>query len=929
MPISEPYKIKEVKHLPELEPYERWNVLKSAGFNLLRVGSDAITFDLVARGMSSWSHHQKAGFMVGDEAYAGSRNYERLLEVTERVLGISRLVPTHNGLGAEKLLATTLLKPGQVVLHNRGRCEGLVPSLGGESVDVTAEKARRFDAPRAFGADVDLQRLEKLLKEKGAEGVAYIQIHTCPDAWNGQPISLENLLSVYDLGARYGVPVAVDISNVLENALWINRTGGSQDLLDTVRSIIKPADIVTMDAAQDCRSDVGGFVTSFRDEIFEKLRNQVVVFEGLHTYGGMTGRAMEVFAIGIEEMERSDYTEWYDSQVQLLHTLLEERGIPAYRGTKAVGLDVAELLPHLGAEENAKFTLSACLFIAGGVRARIVGGAAYHLEGEGRRVLTLELPRHAYTRNHLQAIADTVAAVYEGRDHISGLRRLGEDAEFVDELTFEPSKNRLFVKLPRSPKASGTVYEPHKVAIFEPIKVLDKQGRRTAMTEAGYNTFLLRSEDVYIDLLTDSGTTAMSSFQWEGMTNSTDTAYSSRHFEGLVNDFRDILGFEHIIPTHQGRAAEHIMSQIMIRPGQSVPGNMYFTTTKLHQEMAGGLFLDVIVDEAHDAASDFPWKGNIDLLKLQNEIDRVGGEGIAYVSFEMSVNMAGGQPFSMQNAREVSELCRRHGIPLMYDATRCVENARMIQAKDPEYAHTKVKDILREMMSYGDGCTISCKKDFMVNMGGLLACNNNSLAKKFRRMLRIWEGDVTTGGLDPKDIEALHRGLLDSLNDDYITARVEQTIELGRRLMAAGIPIVQPPGSHAIFIDAEKFLPHVDQDEYPAQALAAAIYIETGVRVMERGNVSKGRNPETGENYRPALELVRLTIPRRVYSNSHFDFVVDGIQRLWQRREQIGGLDFTYEPEVLRFFQGRFEPKSPWTFQESPTGTEERASVLA
>ena len=280
----------------------------------------------------------------------------------------------------------------------------------------------------------------------------------------------------------------------------------------------------------------------------------------------------------------------------------------------------------------------------------------------------------------------------------------------------------------------------------------------------------------------------------------------------------------------------------------------------------------------------------------------------------MSVNMAGGQPFSMQNAKEVSALCQAYRIPLMYDATRCVENARMIQNRDEAYRNRSIREILQEMMSYGDGCTISCKKDFMVNMGGILACNNDALAHQFKRYLRLWEGDVTTGGLDPKDIEALRRGLLDSLQDHYIAARVEQTQELGRKLTSAGIPIVQPPGSHAVFINAKKFLSHIDQDEYPAQALAAAIYIETGVRAMERGNVSKGRDPKTGKNYRPELELVRLTIPRRVYSNSHFDFVVAGIKRLWDIRKEISGLKFTYEPQMLRFFQGRYEPITPWNF---------------
>ncbi len=398
------------------------------------------------------------------------------------------------------------------------------------------------------------------------------------------------------------------------------------------------------------------------------------------------------------------------------------------------------------------------------------------------------------------------------------------------------------------------------------------------------------------------------------MTNSSDTPYSSRHHGEFVAEFRKILGYEHILPTHQGRAAEHIMSQVMIKPGQLVPGNMYFTTTKEHQEKAGGVFVDVIVDEAHDPDSTCPWKGNIDLKKLQAAIDRAGPNGIAYISFEISVNMAGGQPVSMDNARDVARLCQKHGIPVMWDATRCVENAQMIKLKDPAYANTPVEAILRELLSYGDGCTISAKKDFMVNMGGLLACNSDELADKFRCMLRVWEGDVTTGGLDPKDMEALRRGLLDSLDGDYIAMRIEQTHRFGRKLIEAGVPIVVPPGTHAIFLNAKKFLPHVDQDQYPAQALAAALYIETGVRAMERGNVSKGRDAKTGKNHRPALELVRLTIPRRVYTDSHFDFVVEGIKRLWEKRDEISGLEFVYEPHALRFFQGRFKPVKPWTF---------------
>jgi tyrosine phenol-lyase len=912
--ISEPYKIKEVKKVGRLKPYERWNILKKVHFNTFHVSSHYVTFDLVSRGMSSWSHYQKAAYMIGDESYAGSRNYIHLQKSARDVLGLSQIVPTHNGIGAEKLLTTTILKKGQAVVHNMGRCEGLVPANDGIGIDVTCKEASTYPEPDKFGGNVDTERLEKLLEEKGKEEIAYIHVETCPEAWNAQPISLANIEAVRRSADSHSVPLVIDISHVLENAYWIQKVEKKKSqIIDIAREIIALADVVLMDASQDCRSDTGGLIASENEQLFEEFRSKVVVFEGLHTYGGMTGRAMEVFAVGIEEMQETRYVEWRATQVELLHNTLKKSGVPVYRGGNGIALDVGQFLPNLSADDHPKFVLAASLYILGGLRARIDGLWQYHCQGEGSRNLSLELPRNAYTRNHLSEISNVISSVFGHGGEISGLRLVNEP-EYVDQAIFKPDRHRLFVSFPQEKSPGQGHFEPYKIAIIEPLRVTGKAHRRAAMEKAGYNTFLLNSEDVYIDLLTDSGTSSMSGFQWEGMTNSVDTPYSSEHYLNLVREFSDILGFNHIIPTHQGRAAEHIMSQTMIKPGQIVPGNMYFTTTKLHQEMAGGVFADVIVDEAHDPKNSYPWKGNIDIAKLEKEIHRVGSDNVAYISFEMSVNMAGGQPFSMHNVKDLSRICQKHDIPIMFDATRCVENAYMIKKKEPDYTKKAVREILREMLSYGDGCTISCKKDFLVNMGGILACNSEELAIKFERMLRIWEGDVTNGGLDPKDIEALYRGLLDSLDDEYIRMRIEQTQEFGEKLIEAGVPIVVPPGTHAIFIDAKPFFPHIDQDEYPAQALSAAIYIETGVRTMERGNVSKGRNPETGENYRPALELVRCTIPRRVYSNSHIDYVVEGIERVYKMREEISGLRFVHEPKVLRFFQGRFEPLSPWPF---------------
>ncbi|MGD2067727.1 MAG: tryptophanase [Gemmatimonadota bacterium] len=449
---------------------------------------------------------------------------------------------------------------------------------------------------------------------------------------------------------------------------------------------------------------------------------------------------------------------------------------------------------------------------------------------------------------------------------------------------------------------------PWEIHTIERVGVLSREARRRAMREAGYNTFLLRSADVAIDLLTDSGTTAMSVDQWAAYEGVRGSATTSDDYFDFVEAVRDAFGYEHVLPTHQGRAAEHILSQTHVMEGQLVPGNMYFTTTKLHQEMAGGVFADIIVDEAHDPSSDFPWKGNIDPAKLEALVEEHGADQVAYISFEHSVNMAGGQPVSMDNMKEVYEFCSGLDIPVFFDATRTVENAYMIQWKDPRYAGTPVKDIVREMMLYGDGCTVSGKKDFLINIGGCLAYRDNAAwAATAEEMIRVHEGNVTDGGLATADLAAIARGVREMTDDRHVRARVQQTQYLGRLLLDAGIPIVTPPGTHAVFLDARRFLPHLDQDEYPAQRLAAEIYVESGVRTMERGNVSKGRDPKTGENYRPALELVRLTIPRRAYTDDHMRAVAEAVIRVWERREDVKGLRFVYEPGKLRFFQGRFE----------------------
>ncbi|MBD2511991.1 tyrosine phenol-lyase [Nostoc muscorum FACHB-395] len=458
-----------------------------------------------------------------------------------------------------------------------------------------------------------------------------------------------------------------------------------------------------------------------------------------------------------------------------------------------------------------------------------------------------------------------------------------------------------------SPRRRRSWAEPYKIKVVEPLKITTRAEREQAIAQSGYNTFLLRSEDVYIDLLTDSGTSAMSDYQWAGMMLGDEAYAGSKNFYNLEASIQKYYGYRHIVPTHQGRGAENILSQILIKPGDYIPGNMYFTTTRLHQELAGGTFVDVIIDEANDAQSLHPFKGNVDLQKLTDLIERVGAERIPYISVAGTVNMAGGQPISMANLRAVHQLAQTYGIRVILDATRAVENAYFIQQREEDYSSQAIATILREFCSYTDGCTMSGKKDALVNIGGWLALNDYNLYEEARNLIVIYEGLHTYGGMAGRDMEAMARGIEESVQDDHIRARVGQVEYLGQKLLDWGIPIVVPIGGHAIYLDAKRFLPQIPQDQFPAQRLAAELYLEAGIRAMERGIVSAGRNKETGDNYYPELELVRLTIPRRVYTQAHMDLTAEAVEEVFCNRDRLLGLKMIYEPKYLRFFQARFE----------------------
>ncbi len=880
--LHEPHKIKTVRLLswPTLE--ERKRLLAEAGFNVFHLTPDQVSFDMCSLGTSAFSQEQVAGQFIGVEAYAGARNFEKLERVVEDVVGFKHLCPTHNILGSVKLVMATMAPTGSKMACNTAMLDDIVAPR-----DVTALDVRDREAP-IFTGNLDLKALEKAL----AEGLSLVWMQAFADGQH--PFSLTNLEAVKKLADARGVRLVLDASRVIENAWYIQKHESGQaehDIATLVKDIASKVHVLIMDGAQDPKSNTGGFIAVNDAADYEKLMNEVVVYEGLHTYGGMAGRTMEVLGRGLKEMCAEAEVQWVMQQTESFTARLREAGVPLERGCDGAYIKADEFLPQLG--EHQQDALAANLYLMSGVRAVAHGRV-------GRdQLLPVQIPRLAMTNEQLDQVADAIISLHDQAAAVSALHAV-ERGDWRDEMRY------------RSVFADLEYFDfdtaPFNIHTIEYVGLLSKAARQEAIAKAGYNTFLLRSEDVTIDLLTDSGTTAMSTEQWSVYENARASATTSDEYLGLVEVLQEVLGYKHIIPTHQGRAAEHILSQIMIKKGQYVPGNMYFTTTKLHQEMAGGIFADVIVDEAHQPESEFPWKGNIDLDKLKALVDEHGAEKMAYISFEHSVNMAGGQPVSMDNMKEVYAYCAAREIPVFFDATRMVENAYMIQQRDERFRGTMIRDILREMMLYGDGCTVSGKKDFLINIGGLLAFRDNATwRKQAEAMLRIHEGSVTDGGLPAADLAAITTGVVEMLDDQYIRARVRQTEFLGDLLMKAGVPIVTPAGSHAIFLDAKRFLPHIEQNAYPAQRLAAEIYVETGVRPMERGNVSKGRNPDTGENYCPALELVRLTIPRRVYTNDHMRAVAEGIIRLYQRRDEIKGLKFVYEPERLRFFQARFE----------------------
>jgi tyrosine phenol-lyase len=449
---------------------------------------------------------------------------------------------------------------------------------------------------------------------------------------------------------------------------------------------------------------------------------------------------------------------------------------------------------------------------------------------------------------------------------------------------------------------------PWKIKVVEPIRLPEPERRREAIEEAGWNTFLLRSDDVFVDLLTDSGTSALSQEQRAAMELGDEAYAGSRSFFRLEAAMRDVYGYRHLIPTHQGRGAEHVLARTLVRPGSTVASNLYFTTSRVHVELVGGIWRDVSVGEASDPSSTFPFKGNIDLVALERLLHEVGPENVAFIRQEACLNMAGGQPFSLDNLRAVHALATEYGVPLILDATRLSENAVFVKDREPGLAGRSFPDLILELSSLSDGAVFSSKKDHFVPIGGFLALNDDTLAERAREVLVVYEGFAHYGGMAGHDMEALAVGIREAADEATVRHVIAQAAYLGDLLSERGVPIVVPVGAHAVFLDAKRILPRIPQEEFPAQSLAAALYVAGGVRSMERGIVSGQHGHDTYDG----LELVRLTLPRRVYTQEHLAYVADVVEAVCDRADEIPGLAFTYEPESLRFFLGRFEPVAPF-----------------
>ncbi|MEN3015105.1 MAG: tryptophanase [bacterium] len=825
----QPYKGKIIYFPQYLDLSQRKLILQKNMNDANLIEEEYVWTDLSRIDLNALSENQYSSLFLGDESYAGSENFIKMNKIVKDIFEKDYVLPCHNIKGAWNLVIKTF------------------------------EKYPNHQLAIFFYNPFEHFHLTNLIN--------YYKIPYSTNANNSLSNGSQNqnnLISILMLNSveifGYG-----DITKLVENirdrsALMIGDFSSIFSLtradLNKIKHLSKLFDVIVIDACFDLMCNNGAILVTNDFKYYEYLTEWVVAFEGLHTYGGLAGRDMEVINAGLIEAQNQQMWEYKFNSMGFLYNNLK------HLSSKHSNFKLTDsYTPHYFYISHKDPNINNTLFIIGQVRG-------YNLDNH----LFIFLPSRRYQKQNLELFLDT-------------FERYLSDPNITNIID------------PRQ-------YVSHNFKGIEIIQLFSFERREQVLKEAGYNTFLIPASEVYIDFLTDSGTSSISDEQW-----SKAILYDQKRAYNLLRDsIQEVFGFEYFLPTHQGRAAEHILSQTMIKPSQYVINNMYFTTTRFHQEYAKGIFVDLIIEEAYKPEVYHPFKGNIDVDRLVDFIEKNGKEKIAYVCVENNVNMAGGQPVSLDNLKQIRKICDHFGIPLVLDATRIAENAFFIKEREQGYQDKSIKEIIREIMSLADAATISAKKDPLTNISGLILVRSQELYKQMVKMLNIFEGEYYNGGLAPRDIAMLAQGILEMTDFYYLKNRIEQVRYLGNLLKQNNIPIVEPIGGHAIYLDAKRFLEHIPQDEFPAQTLAAYIYLYGGVRTMERGIVSAGRDPKTGKHKYPELELVRITIPRRVYSKEHMEYTCQVIKSVYDIRHEISGLNIVYEPPFLRFFTIRFEP---------------------
>lgn len=854
-----------------LPGYEaRLALLQEAGYNIGHLRGPDVWVDLLTDSdPTALTDAQLAALWQGDEAYAGSRSFSRLHDVLTAMFGHPWVIPAHQGRAAMNLALRFLLKPGMRVAGNaiHPTTRALLTDLGASFADLS------LGSGHPHPADLDLVRLE-------AEPPDLLIVAASSDPWGAVPLASLQRLGAW--AARQGIPWVLDMSRGLTNAVPITPEGGS--LAETLRAMAGTAPLVVLSGKKVGAGSGGALLVRDRDA-YEHLRGLCVIYEGMPTYGGMAGRDMEALARAFEQA-LPDLPHRM-GQLAMLASALVKHGVEAMSVWNP-GHALYVALP--GPEpECPEATVTAALYAQSGVRA-----AASRLPG-GPLCLRLALPWRAYPTEMLDLAARAVASTLSQREAWPQLHALPSEAP-AWATRFEATD------WPRmQPLTAESV--PYRTRGVERVTLRNETERLRALEEAGYNPYLMASEAVEIDLFTDSGTNAMSDRQWSRMLASDDSYAGSESAARLAAQARETYGLPYVLPTHQGRSAENLLSAALLGDGGVVIGNQGFITTLEHLHRRGGTFEEAVVDAGWDLTSDHAFRGDLDLAKLETALDRHGPK-VRLVYPGLTVNASGGQPVSMANLRAVSALTRRYGVPLYLDATRAVENAWLIRQREAGFADRPVAEILRECFDLVDGATISGKKDLLVNIGGLLLTRDAAVYRKAWEVAWREVGHPENGGLAPRDLEAMARGMQEMVDERYLAHRFAQVEQLGQALLRRGVAVMTPFGGHAVLVVADALLPHLGEADYPEIALACELYRRAGVRGMPL----RGRFRRDGSL--GAVGLVRLTLPRRVYDAEDLDRVAEALGEIAKAPETVRGLVRVEEPRAMRATLSRYRPKT-------------------